>query len=515
LNLEERLSRVETSQAVMGRDQSSLRAELHGTANELRNQDTEEQNQRMDLERTWRVLLSDAVEASASARTALANGLKKDLENMKEVLVKRQDLQRDTSSKLDDRVRGNHAELSSTLAALKAKTERDVQNAVLASKDATDRASHEARAHASGCHARVEALLHGKVADIQAEMHQAIERAGAEGLKVTEARLADIVNQISERLEEGRAHTDCVREDHTRSLQDTSSQFHHSLKEARSTLGTDIEKLGGRLTETESRVALLVSELEISVLHTAEKRADTAVARLQRELAAAKSSLGSRIDDLQQESFEQSRRTKDHEDQARKTLRQECDAALNQTTHQLAVKLRGEFEAGFHDLGIKMDGFQASDSERNLRLDVIADRAHLSACGNVETAGKHSEIPAGDARAQVSQIGDLWAYCIKREKQATSTRQRFQKEILQLGGELTQLRAASSGLTQGVLEALRIIGILDEPEVHQKSPNNRKQRTQVQNIEDLLEWEKDGKPLAGRIKDCWTGRNTANSCNLL
>uniref|UniRef100_A0A6T8V2M6 Uncharacterized protein n=1 Tax=Noctiluca scintillans TaxID=2966 RepID=A0A6T8V2M6_NOCSC len=78
------------------------------------------------------------------------------------------------------------------------------------------------------------------------------------------------------------------------------------------------------------------------------------------------------------------------------------------------------------------------------------------------------------------------------------------QEVLQLGSELTQLRASASSLTNGVLKALQVIGLMEGGDEHRP----------VQ-IEDLLEWERLGKSLTTRIARAWCARGPAGTPTLL
>jgi len=78
------------------------------------------------------------------------------------------------------------------------------------------------------------------------------------------------------------------------------------------------------------------------------------------------------------------------------------------------------------------------------------------------------------------------------------------QEVLQLGSELTQLRASASSLTNGVIKALQVIGLMEGGDEHRPLQ-----------VEDLLEWERLGKSLTTRIARVWNAKGPAGTPTLL
>lgn len=106
------------------------------------------------------------------------------------------------------------------------------------------------------------------------------------------------------------------------------------------------------------------------------------------------------------------------------------------------------------------------------------------------------------------------------------TRLLMQRETMTLASELTQLRAASTSLTNGTVKLLQVLGFLrDEPavcSVSQRAEGETRadsraegRPTKVLEVEDLLEWEKLGKSLAVRIAREWHSKEVAGIYTLL
>lgn len=129
---------------------------------------------------------------------------------------------------------------------------------------------------------------------------------------------------------------------------------------------------------------------------------------------------------------------------------------------------------------------------------------------------------------------------LEMQRQANDAQTRSQQEMAALGNEITQLRTATTSLTNGVVKALQIIGLLETTpwvgaglagakedlagfqaaalgsaqasggaETRVPPPRKRVE------VEDLLQWERAGNSLASRVAQHWQGRQLSSAPTLL
>mmetsp|Transcript_104702 Transcript_104702/g.291617 ORF Transcript_104702/g.291617 Transcript_104702/m.291617 type:complete len:641 (-) Transcript_104702:65-1987(-) len=128
-------------------------------------------------------------------------------------------------------------------------------------------------------------------------------------------------------------------------------------------------------------------------------------------------------------------------------------------------------------------------------------------------------------------VTDLSSRCCAAQSEVCETRVRSQQELLALGGEVTELRAALASLASGVVRALQVLGLLEaapslgtplvtpravaargaqgmeQPggpsEAPQATPQGGSKGVRV---EDLLQWERAGNSLTAKVSRQWRGR---------
>jgi len=107
--------------------------------------------------------------------------------------------------------------------------------------------------------------------------------------------------------------------------------------------------------------------------------------------------------------------------------------------------------------------------------------------------------------------------------EATEARLKAQRETLALGHDLTNLRAASTSLANGVVKTAEVIGLLQSGEAlesvqsqghNQEEGSKRSWRTGVE-VEDLLDWESAGNSLATRVSKTWLPKHAVGVSTLL
>jgi len=117
-----------------------------------------------------------------------------------------------------------------------------------------------------------------------------------------------------------------------------------------------------------------------------------------------------------------------------------------------------------------------------------------------------------------SSVQDFAGRCREFSSETQDTKNRVQREMMSLGNEVTQLRAATSSLVNGVIKALATIGLIgneDQPvdDSSLASTENPGRETPVHRrpleVEDLLQWEKIGRSLTTRISRQWYPREIA------
>mmetsp|Transcript_70951 Transcript_70951/g.154151 ORF Transcript_70951/g.154151 Transcript_70951/m.154151 type:complete len:845 (-) Transcript_70951:44-2578(-) len=136
-------------------------------------------------------------------------------------------------------------------------------------------------------------------------------------------------------------------------------------------------------------------------------------------------------------------------------------------------------------------------------------------------------------------VAEVSSRCRDMATEASEGRLRTQRETIALGSEITQLRAASTSLTNGVLKALRVLGLLGSPEEDGLPAPPRgyppgavgaadgasqaaaapevgaSHRHRGVEVEDLLEWDKLGRSLMQRIAQHWCKQESAGYPTLL
>jgi len=123
-------------------------------------------------------------------------------------------------------------------------------------------------------------------------------------------------------------------------------------------------------------------------------------------------------------------------------------------------------------------------------------------------------------RLQAS-VHEVSSRCCTAHGQASEAQLLAQQELRKAFQEIATLRSAATSLTEGVLKALQVIGILDEAtqwavvgDGNATLSPGQNRRNSV-NVEDLLQWDKAGNSLSARISRQWQRREAAGNPTLL
>jgi len=136
-------------------------------------------------------------------------------------------------------------------------------------------------------------------------------------------------------------------------------------------------------------------------------------------------------------------------------------------------------------------------------LPTKKDVADVSATGTSQYNELAGAVDSQRSRLEAS-VADFGNRCREVQNEAQEARLRMQRESIALGNELTQLRASSSSLANGLVKSLICMGLLTEDAVGKAPPTpSGGDSIKAIEIEDLLEWEKVGKSLSTRVSRNW------------
>jgi len=152
-------------------------------------------------------------------------------------------------------------------------------------------------------------------------------------------------------------------------------------------------------------------------------------------------------------------------------------------------------------------------ADTDARLCQTTDKLQAELSVRVKSHEIYTRLQAG--------IHEVSSRCCSAHGQASEAQQLAQQELRKAFEEIATLRSATTSLTEGVLKALQIIGILDEAtqwavvgDGHALFNPGQTRRNCV-NIEDLLQWDKAGNSLSARISRQWQRREAAGNPTLL
>eukprot|EP00811_Abedinium_folium_P033866 NODE_679_length_2842_cov_7.534070.p1 GENE.NODE_679_length_2842_cov_7.534070~~NODE_679_length_2842_cov_7.534070.p1 ORF type:complete len:417 (-),score=165.99 NODE_679_length_2842_cov_7.534070:633-1883(-) len=213
---------------------------------------------------------------------------------------------------------------------------------------------------------------------------------------------------------------------------------------------------------------------------------------------------------------------------------------------QLVAQVRDNLEARIQTDGMEIRAAladcrkKAYEEANSLRVEIRAQPSKKEVAEVAATATEqYNEVTVAidQHRARLeSSIADFASRCREVRTEASEARLRMQRETMTMGNEITQLRAAATSLTNGVIKGLQVIGFIREEEplrrimldgeknmpvpqspgqlapiASRSAPVPRSGDGAFRNIEieDLLEWEKLGKSLASRIARQWHTKETS------
>jgi len=183
------------------------------------------------------------------------------------------------------------------------------------------------------------------------------------------------------------------------------------------------------------------------------------------------------------------------------------------------VQLREELKITQRRIDQEAGGLRAEVQERSTLHEVAkSSTAHAERCREIEGMISDQCRKLEHAEAGISdRVANL-------QQKACEVQDRSQQEIAGLGLEISQLRTATAGLTDGVVKALQIIGLLessntgrgqdDAQRVREFGDDLNVQAKRVE-VEDLLRWEKSGNTLAARVSRQWQEKQLTSAPTLL
>jgi len=172
---------------------------------------------------------------------------------------------------------------------------------------------------------------------------------------------------------------------------------------------------------------------------------------------------------------------------------------LNTNAH-----VRRSLEASLQDEVVEIrEALAATDA----RLCQTSDKLQAELSIRVKSHEIYTRLQAG--------IHEVSSRCCTAHGQASEAQVLAQQELRKAFQEIATLRSATTSLTEGVLKALQIIGILDEATQWAVVVDTPVANRSSLNVEDLLQWDKAGNSLSARINRQWQRREAAGSPTLL
>jgi len=310
-------------------------------------------------------------------------------------------------------------------------------------------------------------------------------------LKVTEHSLQRCSDQLSSQFLD---EIDRVRR-----------QIEELAQQSRASLQSSINDVEARLATRDATIAENVQSLKVAI-----GKGDSCRIHLRRALQTESQQSRSAAADVSRASVHAVAKT-----EAR--LRDE----LEQLREELVVTQRR--------LNQEADDLRAEVQERSTTREVAeSGTAHAERCRGIEGMISDQRRKLQDAEAGISDR------VAKLQRKAGEEQDRSQQELAVLGVEITQLRTATASLTDGVVKALQIIGLLESSNTGRGQDDAQRMRegghadvsgnTQGDGfnmqakrveVEDLLRWEKSGNTLAARVSRQWQEKQLTGAPTLL
>jgi len=267
---------------------------------------------------------------------------------------------------------------------------------------------------------------------------------------LAQQELSELALRICHELDEERQQLDQVRQTFDKSLCDETG------------------KVAARITETQAEAATHAQNFQDSL-----NQAGAARMSIRREL---------KVD-------------RDKHQQARKELVQsglQRHARLELNLAREVAQLRSELASSIHRSCEQTTALRNEVRTCSSEVDVVENMSSMSRRFDEleqELQGHHNQLEGTEVKLR-SQLHDA-------QEEADQIRQRSQQEALVLGRELTELRAATSSLANGVVKALKVLGLVQSGPWVAASDGSHEHRNVE--VEDLLRWEKTGTSLSSLI----------------
>jgi len=219
-----------------------------------------------------------------------------------------------------------------------------------------------------------------------------------------------------------------------------------------------------------------------------------------------------------------------------------AERQLTEESHAEATKTIAQAKDGL-EARIRSDSaeFRAalSDCKKKLHEEVSSLRTELR-----EKPDKHDVVDVSNAATErINEVvttlnghrtrletafAELSTRCREVRVEGNDARLRTQREAMVLGDEVTQLRAATSSLVNGVIKSLQVVGLLRDlrEEASPGSPDAtrrgieamrspRAERHSTVEVGDLLKWEREGHSLARRVAHGWYDKESSGIPTML
>jgi len=304
-----------------------------------------------------------------------------------------------------------------------------------------------------------------------------------------QSELADMHQAISGKLEQVRCQAADALSKEVQSRMDAFTAAMLARQAMTAEMREEVRKSGcGAVAESKSMIEAVEHRLDVS--NAAIKSLENGLAALCKEHSDSSASLRLQL----------------------QTDRQHAEE-LNSSASQLTQQVRDNLETYLESEAVNLRAALA-DARKKIYDEANSLRAELREQPTkrelVELAStmtdQYNEVNKaidGNRTRLESAMADYGTRVREARSEATEARLRMQRETMALGGELTNLRAATSSLASGVLKSLQVMGFVrDEADTSLGEGGSKESHRAIQ-IEDLLEWEKVGKSLATRIARQW------------
>eukprot|EP00927_Polykrikos_kofoidii_P002842 TRINITY_DN11138_c0_g1_i1.p1 TRINITY_DN11138_c0_g1~~TRINITY_DN11138_c0_g1_i1.p1 ORF type:complete len:861 (-),score=217.86 TRINITY_DN11138_c0_g1_i1:103-2685(-) len=364
-------------------------------------------------------------------------------------------------------------------------------------------------------------------------LEKAIEEMGSNCNHTAEASVgvcnAQLREQLTKAIREANERTDaarCAAADALSKEVQSRQACMLSSDQSRETLAKNLrDELHGVASDAEKRLQNSVMSIDqrIHAANQALKALEVALQADEKHLVETTTSLRAQLKSERQ-------LTEEQEADAGRRLAQTRDSLETRIQSEASDirKMLGDCQKKIHDEAAEI----RSEMREKANKKEVQDMGRTSAdrCNEVTTMLDSHRIRLEES------VGDFAARYREVRQEANESRLRGQREAIALGGEVTQLRAASSSLMNGVLKAFQVVGLLarDEHVTEMHSSGATTERafapgspsggsTTIDGgvsrrgfeVEDLLKWEKSGRSLASRVERNWYKQEMAGIPNMM